>query len=234
MRLALLLVPFALPFALSAQLIPAGQPVPLGPNPPVVFLNGYQLDCSSSSFSGTFGSADTVLQASQIVTLFFDNCTLPNSPSIETLGVSFGQFLAALKYTDGTPVTQVDVVAHSMGGLIVRSYLAGKQNVSPAAFSPPANPGIRKAIFLATPHFGTGVASAFGFDTQTTELSPAASSFSTSIRGMTAPTICAASMRSRLRAMAARGANPALKVSMTASSLSPAPRSGSFAPAALA
>jgi uncharacterized protein (TIGR03437 family) len=171
MRLALLLVPFALPFALSAQLIPAGQPVPLGPNPPVVFLNGYQLDCSSSSFSGTFGSADTVLQASQIITLFFDNCTVPNSPSIETLGVSFGQFLAALKYTDGTPVTQVDVVAHSMGGLIVRSYLAGKQNVSPAAFAPPANPGIRKAIFLATPHFGTGIASNFGFDTQTTELS---------------------------------------------------------------
>ena len=167
MRLALL---FALPFALGAQLIPAGQPVPLGPNAPVVFLNGYEIDCSGSNFSGTFGNADAVLQANQIVTLFFDNCTVPNKPSIEALGVAFGQFLAALKYTDGTPVTQVDVIAHSMGGLIVRSYLAGKQDVSPAAFTPPPDPGIRKVIFLATPHFGTGIASEFGVDRETGEL----------------------------------------------------------------
>ncbi len=167
MRLALLL---AVPMALSAQLIPAGQPVPLGPNPPVVFLNGYQLDCSSSSFAGTFGSADAVLQASHIVSLFFDNCTVPNNPSIEALGIAFGQFLAGLKYTNGSAVTQVDVIAHSMGGLIVRSYLAGKQDVKPAAFMPPATTGIRKAIFLATPNFGTAVASKFGVSTQTDEL----------------------------------------------------------------
>jgi uncharacterized protein (TIGR03437 family) len=161
----------AFPLALGAQLIPAGQPVPKGPNPPVVFLNGYQIDCSGSSFAGSFGNADTVLEASQIVTLFFDNCTVPNTPSLETLGAAFGQFLAALKYTDGTAVTQVDVVAHSMGGLIGRSYLAGKQNRTPAAFNPPASPGIRKIIFLATPNFGTGVASKFGIDTQTDEMS---------------------------------------------------------------
>jgi uncharacterized protein (TIGR03437 family) len=167
MRLALL---FALPFALGAQLIPAGQPVPPGPYLPVVFVNGYQIDCGGSNFSGTFGNADKVLQANQIVTLFFNNCTVPDKPSIEALGLAFGQFLAALKYTDGTPVTQVDVVAHSMGGLIVRSYLAGKQGVSPSAFIPPPNPGIRKIIFLATPHFGTGIASQFGTDRQTGEL----------------------------------------------------------------
>ena len=141
----------ALPIALSAQLIPVGQPIPTGPHPPVVFLNGYQLDCSSSSFSGTFGTADTVLQASQIVTLFFDNCSVPNKPAIEALGTAFGQFLAALKYTDGTPVTQVDVVAHSMGGLIVRNYLSGKQARGTTVFQPPASPGIRKIIFLGTP-----------------------------------------------------------------------------------
>jgi uncharacterized protein (TIGR03437 family) len=160
----------ALPFTLGAQLIPAGQPVPKGPNTPVVFLNGYQIDCGGSNFAGTFGNADTVLQASQIVTLFFDNCSLSDKPSIEALGIAFGQFLASLKYTDGTPVPQVDVVAHSMGGLIVRSYLAGKQDVSPAAFTPPPSPGIRKVVFLATPHFGTGIASAFGTDKQTNEL----------------------------------------------------------------
>ncbi len=167
MRLALF---FAIPFVLVAQLIPTGQPVPVGPNNPVVFVNGYQITCGGS-FSDTFGNADSVLAANQIVTLFFDNCSVPGKPSIEALGIAFGQFLAGLKYSDGTPVSLVDVVTHSMGGLIVRSYLAGKQDVSPAAFNPPPNPGIRKLVFLATPHFGTGFASAFGSDRQTDELS---------------------------------------------------------------
>jgi uncharacterized protein (TIGR03437 family) len=167
MRLSLL---FILPAALGAQLIPVGQPVPKGPYNPVVFLNGYQIECSGSNFSGTFGNADTVLQASQIVSLFFDNCSVPNQPAIEALGIAFGQFLAGLTYTDGTPVSQVDVVSHSMGGLIVRSYLAGKQDVTPAVFAPPANPGIGKVIFLATPNFGTGIADAFGIDQETGEM----------------------------------------------------------------
>jgi uncharacterized protein (TIGR03437 family) len=169
MRLALLLV---FSSALGAQLIPAGQPVPKGPNPPVVFVNGYQFSCPAS-FGGTFGSADTVLQSAGIVSLFFDNCTVPDSPSIETLGAAFGPFLAGLTYTDGTPVTQVDVVAHSMGGLIVRSYLAGKQNTSgnmPSTFVPPPNPGIRKLIMLATPNFGSGIANQLGTNTQTDEM----------------------------------------------------------------
>lgn len=141
---------------------------------PVVFLDGYQLGCAGdSSFQSNFGSADQVLQAAGLVTVYFDNCTVTGNPSIETLGNSFGQFLASLRYVDGSAVPQVDVVGHSMGGLIVRAYLSGKQNVaagSPAAFAPPANPGIRKAIFLATPNFGTAVASFFGDDIQTHEM----------------------------------------------------------------
>jgi uncharacterized protein (TIGR03437 family) len=157
---------------LPAQLIPTGQPIPKGANLPVVFVNGYQLGCPNgpASFSGTFGNADKVLQANQIVSVFFDICTVPNNPSIEALGAALGQFLGALKYTDGTPVAQTDVVAHSMGGLVVRSYLAGKKDVTPASFAPPANPGIRKVIFLATPHFGSGIANKLGVDKQSSEL----------------------------------------------------------------
>ena len=161
---------FAIPCLLAAQYIPAGQPIPRGPNPPVVFLNGYQFLCGSTSFTGAFANAGTVLQANGLVSLFFDNCTVPGKPSIEALGAAFAQFLGGLKYTDGTAVPQVDVVAHSMGGLIVRSYLAGKKDVTPATFAPPPNPGIRKLIFLGTPHFGSGLASAFGFDTESKEL----------------------------------------------------------------
>jgi len=170
-RLALLL---AMPLALSAQLVLSG-PIPKGPNPPVVFLNGYQNNCSGASFASTFDQADQLLQAHSIVSLFFDNCTVGtafNRPTIEALGIAFGQFLAGLKYTDGSAVTQVDAVAHSMGGLILRSYLAGKQDVTPAAFQPPLTPIIRRAIFLATPHWGSAIASVLGIDKQTQEMSP--------------------------------------------------------------
>jgi len=163
---------------LPAQLISAGQAVPNTANPPVVFLNGYQAGCTGSDFGSNFGAADKLLQANSLVTLYFDNCTIGNTltkPDIETVGIAFGAFLGSLKYTDGTPVPLVDVVAHSMGGLIVRSYLAGKQDVNPPAFSPPTAPGIRRAIFLGTPHFGTSLAALFGggIDNQTMEMAPA-------------------------------------------------------------
>ncbi len=156
---------------LCAQLIAPGQPVPRTPNPPVVFLNGYQNDCTGSSFANTFGIADQVLQADGEVSLFFDNCSVSGKPSIEKLGTSFGAFIAALKFEDGSSVDMVDVVAHSMGGLIVRSYLAGKQEQE-GAFSPPATTHIRKAVFIATPHFGTGVAAfGIGLNSQLDEMS---------------------------------------------------------------
>src|SRR5437899_13093875 len=111
-----------------AQLV-APNAIPKGPNPPVVFLDGYQQSCPGS-FRGTFGNAATVLQATNIASVFFDNCTVAASsgsrPNIETLAAGFGAFLFNLKYTDGTAVPQVDVVVHSMGGLILRAWLAGK------------------------------------------------------------------------------------------------------------
>lgn len=171
MRLSLLL---ALPALLSAQLVPPGSPIPKGTNRPVIFMNGYQSTCPSG-FSDTFGNADKVLAASQIASVFFDNCIVaspnPGKPSIEAVGGAFATFLGGLRYTDGSVVTEVDVVAHSMGGLIFRSYLAGKADAAPAAYAPPAKTGVRKAVFLATPHFGTALAGLLGSDAQTQEMS---------------------------------------------------------------
>jgi uncharacterized protein (TIGR03437 family) len=159
----------AIPFFIAAatglaQLIPVGQPIPKTGKPPVVFVNGLQIGCTNSSFSSTFAIADQIVQANGEASVFFDNCTVPGSPSIEALGTALGTFLSGLTYTDGSHVDLVDVVAHSMGGLIVRSYLSGKQETE-GAFNPPPAPPIRKILFLATPHFGSPVAalgSAFG------------------------------------------------------------------------
>jgi uncharacterized protein (TIGR03437 family) len=152
-----------------AQLIPPGVAVPRTSKPPVLFINGFELACSGVSFSGTFGSADQVLQANGEASLFFDICSVPGSPTIEDLGTSLGSFLMSLRYADGQPVDQVDVVAHSMGGLVLRSYLNGKQNTA-GAFVPPAIPRVRKIVFLATPHFGTGLGQLLPSNSQVKEL----------------------------------------------------------------
>lgn len=142
---------------MQAQLVTTVTSIPDTGKPPVVLVNGYQSDCPAS-FRGTFGTADEVLQRNGEVSLFFDSCTVPDRPSIEALGNAFGNFLRSLRYQDGRPVAQVDVAAHSMGGLIVRSYLAGKQQEE-GVFTPPAETRIRKLVFLGTPHFGTAVTS---------------------------------------------------------------------------
>jgi uncharacterized protein (TIGR03437 family) len=163
----LLLVLAAL--AARAQLIPAGSPVPRTALPPVVFINGYQFEGCPTTFADTFGVADQVLEANGEVSLFFNTCSLPSTARIEDLGAAFAQFLGGLQYTDGTPVPQVDVVAHSMGGLVLRCYLSGKQDQA-GMFQPPAATQIRKTVFLATPHFGTPIASLIPVDVQVDEM----------------------------------------------------------------
>src|SRR5258706_6004825 len=90
--------------------------------PPVVLLNGFQLQCPGSS-SSTFGGLERLLGTA---VYFFDNCECPNC-TIEELAEDFGQALSLLRYDNGEPLPRVDVVAHSMGGLILRAYLSGKQ-----------------------------------------------------------------------------------------------------------
>lgn len=147
--------------------------------PPVVLLDGFQLSITSScpmssDSSGNFDNLQTFLEGppNNAQVYFFENCTECPNCTIEQLGADLGVFLNLL------PNPQVDVVAHSMGGLIVRSYLSGKQAVS-GAFSPPLVQKIRKAVFIATPHFGA-IAADFmsadiflAFGTQTNELKPA-------------------------------------------------------------
>ncbi len=132
--------------------------------PPVVFVRGYDFNwalfgfCTPSDPSGTFGTLPAMIQSDGATVYGFDNCAAANEKNvpIETLGALFGQFLA------GISAPQVDVVAHSMGGLIVRAYLAGLQNG--AASTPPQNTKIRKIVFIATPHYGAAVANDFGID----------------------------------------------------------------------
>lgn len=125
---------------------------------PVILINGYQFPpCDSVTAEGTFGQLPSLLRSTGREVVFFNNCSVAapagaTRPSLEDLGNALGERIAA------TGAVEVDVVVHSMGGLILRSYLSGKQKEA-GVFRPPAVHKVRRAVFLGTPQFGPGLAS---------------------------------------------------------------------------
>ena len=142
----------------------------LGQRPPVILIDGYHLTCSSENLTSDhdFGDLQPRLQAEGVQVAFFGTCSVLGSPSIEALGNSLGVALRNLN------APTVDVVSHSMGGLIVRSYLSGKQPIF-GVFMPPADTRVRKWVSIATPNFGAIIPSPiadFLPDIQSRELVP--------------------------------------------------------------
>src|SRR5665213_190374 len=94
------------------------QTVPSGATrPPVVLLNGWETGYTNScpvarDSTATFGNLARYLLSDGVpVVYFFDNCAQdPNQP-IEVLANDLGKFLNSITYDDGTPVTQIDLVA---------------------------------------------------------------------------------------------------------------------------
>lgn len=137
---------------------------------PVVLVDGYHLFCQNSNLvsTGDFGELQQRLQAEGVPVTFFGTCTVSGKPPIEDLAATLASVIQNLN------APQVDIVSHSMGGLIVRSYLAGKQTGA-GLFTPPADTRVRKWISIATPNFGAllpGIASGFLPDAQSEELVP--------------------------------------------------------------
>jgi len=135
---------------------------------PVVLLNGFQFSNTLAEFirygtcpvsestprsRSTFGELEPLLRAEGFPVLFFDNCVECRGGSIEDCGQALGRFLAKYPTTSGEPLEQADLIGHSMGGLIARSYLAGKQ--SDGGFLPPDPHRVRKLVLMATPNFGS-------------------------------------------------------------------------------
>ncbi|MBI5084653.1 MAG: hypothetical protein HZB13_08655 [Acidobacteria bacterium] len=146
----------------------APQPLRASAGPPVILLNGLQfpdnlLDLlrfgtcpvsqSSPRSRSTFGELENLLVAQGKQVLFFDNCVECRGGGIEECGQALGRFIAGYPTDTGVPVEQVDLAGHSMGGLIARSYLAGK--FPGGGFEPPDPHRVRKLVLLGTPNFGS-------------------------------------------------------------------------------
>ena len=135
---------------------------PSSTRPPVVLVNGWMTGftnaCPICDHSATtFGNL-----AQYLVRMAFPWCISSTTARwtratrIEALGNDLGAFLNTIKYDSGAQVPQIDLVAHSMGGLIARAYLAGIQPNQ--TFLPPAPTLVRKLVLIATPNFGSFVA----------------------------------------------------------------------------
>ena len=140
--------------------------------PPVVLLNGWQSDFSSRCPIGkspeeTFGTAYRSYLADVPQVYWFDNCVQCPNCKIEDLGARLGSFINSIRYTNGESVPEVDLVAHSMGGLIIRAYLAGLN--SDGSLNPPVSHKVRKVVQIASPNFGSFTAPDVGI--QASEMS---------------------------------------------------------------
>ncbi len=107
--------------------------------PPVILVHGW----NGSEFTWSDVEALRRFEAHMHRDIYFftyrTGVVAGRFPPIEVLEEQFERYLL--------PFKQVDVIAHSMGGLIVRQYLS-HHTKSP----------IRRLVFLSTPHFGTNAA----------------------------------------------------------------------------
>jgi len=170
--------------AMTAQVDVVVKPRQTVPNnstrAPVVLLNGwisgYTGTCTiSSSSSVTFGNLAQYLVSDGVpIVYLFDNCAEDANGSIEQLGLDLSAFLDTIKYDDGTQVTEIDVVAHSIGGLIVRAYLEGLQTNE--SYLPPYSPLVHNLVMIGVPNFGSfavgNALNAFPTGSQGAELIP--------------------------------------------------------------
>jgi hypothetical protein len=67
---------------------------------------------------------------------YFNNWTYGDI-SIEQLAGQLNNYIATLHYTDGTPINQVDLVVHSMGGLIATSLASFSYTIGGSALASP-------------------------------------------------------------------------------------------------
>lgn len=115
---------------------------------PVILVHGWCGNAASFGQMGEFLAED--LNVPVVPFDYSKDGIVPNPEDrkdLERLATDLAQFIKAQMSLHGA--TQVDVVAHSMGGLITRAWMSGI-----IALDEPYNSEIRRLVLAATPNFG--------------------------------------------------------------------------------
>ncbi len=122
--------------------------------PPVILVDGWYPNCVTAARNSTssFGRLEDYLKLEGVDTHYFRPCSVeaksdPSRATIEEVGQALASAITELR------APKVDLVGYSMGCLVIRCFLSGKQNES-GSFNPPLEHGVRKVVFIAGPHFG--------------------------------------------------------------------------------
>lgn len=145
---------------------------PAAPPPPVVLVHGWCGSAKSFGQMKTLLETDLGLPPEGVVAFDYSKNGIVPDPEdrkdLERLATELAQFIKTQMSLHGA--AQVDVVAHSMGGLITRAWMSGI-----IALNEPYNDEIRRFVLAGTPNFGvSGVARLRGSFCQGTEINEVA------------------------------------------------------------
>ncbi|MDX8398121.1 MAG: alpha/beta fold hydrolase [Mariprofundaceae bacterium] len=111
--------------------------------PPIILVNGWNGNEFTWPSAAELQEVELEMHRDIYFFTYRTGIVANRFPPLELLEEQLERYLASFK--------QVDVIAHSMGGLIVRQYLS-HHNKHP----------VRRLLFLSTPHFGTDAANILG------------------------------------------------------------------------
>lgn len=143
----------------------ACQPRPVAKDKVVIFVHGWSALGNGNNCANNFGSLESSLRADGFTGAFVtvgyydsdSNCdvnlrswnsSISNSTSWEDLSKTFSQYVYTTYTSKGITV---DLVGHSMGGLIIRGAVKGSAH-GESGFSAPLK--VEDAVTLAAPHDG--------------------------------------------------------------------------------
>jgi pimeloyl-ACP methyl ester carboxylesterase len=138
-------------FFRRAVVIPARTPQP------IILVHGF-----GSNPSDAFGNMKSLLmsdagyKAEDIYEYDYrslTSCSSDPNTTIELIAADFAQFIKSKLHSFYPIGTQADVIAHSMGGLVVRSYMVGMAPAPNGSLLPYGNE-IRRLMIAGTPNYG--------------------------------------------------------------------------------
>ncbi|MEV7680053.1 alpha/beta fold hydrolase [Streptomyces sp. NPDC088341] len=113
---------------------------------PIVFVHGY--DTSAGAWNGMIDYAKSYGYAADELYAFDYSHMTPGDQAIENISIELSNFISGKDLVGKSPDGKIDIIAHSMGGLVARHHLTHEISRARTAH----------LVTFGTPHHGTNTA----------------------------------------------------------------------------